>query len=139
MKTCRGYITSTPFAGERVPQHIQNIVIRDYSKKNKINLLMSNTEYCMKDCQLILNQTIKELDIVDGIIFYSLFQLPVKDTERYYIYESVISNKKILYFAVESIAAKSKDDFSLIEDIWNIKATLPSCYVPEASFNLGEK
>jgi len=135
MKTCRGYITSTPFAGERVPQHIQNIVIRDYSKKNKINLLMSNTEYCMKDCQLILNQTIKELDLVDGIIFYSLFQLPVKETERYYIYESVISNKKLLYFAVENIAATSKNDFSLIEDIWNIKTALPSCFIPESLNN----
>jgi sporadic carbohydrate cluster protein (TIGR04323 family) len=135
MKTCRGYITSTPFAGERVPQHIQNIIIRDYSKKNKINLLMSNTEYCMKDCQLILNQTIKELDLVDGIIFYSLFQLPVKDTERSYIYESVISNKKMLYFAVENIAATSKNDFFLIEDIWNIKTALPSCFIPESLTN----
>ena len=134
MKTCRGYITSTPFAGERVPQHIQNIVIRDYSKKNGIKLLMSNTEYCMKECQLILNQTIKELDLVDGIIFYSLFQLPVKDAERSYIYEKVNSNKKILYFAVENIAAKSKSDFSLVEDIWNIKTVLPSCFVPE-TFN----
>jgi len=138
MKTCRGYITSTPFAGERVPQHIQNIIIRDYSKKNKINLLMSNTEYCMKDCQLILNQTIKELDLVDGIIFYSLFQLPVKDTERSYIYESVISNKKMLYFAVENIAATSKNDFSLIEDIWNIKKTLANCFNPKSINELGE-
>jgi sporadic carbohydrate cluster protein (TIGR04323 family) len=89
----------------------------------------------MKDCQLILNQTIKELDLVDGVIFYSLFQLPVKDTERYYIYESVISNKKMLYFAVENIEAKSKNDFSLIEDIWNIKTALPSCFIPESLTN----
>jgi len=135
MKTCRGYITSTSFAGERVPQHIQNIVIRDYSKKNKINLLMSNTEYCMKDCQLILNQTIKELDLIDGIIFYSLFQLPVKDTERSYIFDSIISNKKMLYFAVENISATSKNDFSLVEDIWNIKTALSSCFIPESLNN----
>lgn len=32
----KGYIFSRPFLGERVPQHIQNIVIRDYCIKNNI-------------------------------------------------------------------------------------------------------
>jgi sporadic carbohydrate cluster protein (TIGR04323 family) len=138
MKTCRGYITSTPFAGERVPQHIQNIVIRDYSIKNNINLLMSNTEYCMKDSQLILNQSIKELNILDGIILYSLFQLPKSDAERSSIYSKVITTNKILYFAVESISAKSEHDFSLIEDIWKIKKTLANCFNPKSINELGE-
>jgi len=138
MKTCRGYITSSAFMGERVPQHIQNIVIRDYSKKNNINFLMSNTEYCMKDSQLILNQSIKELNILDGIILYSLFQLPISDAERSSIYSKVITTNKILYFAVENISAKTEDDFSLIEDIWNIKKTLANCFNPKSINELGE-
>ena len=29
----KGYIFSRPFFGERAPQHIQNIILRDYCKK----------------------------------------------------------------------------------------------------------
>ena len=35
MKKFRGYIFSRAFQGERVPQHVQNIVIRDFCKKKK--------------------------------------------------------------------------------------------------------
>ena len=33
MKKVRGYIFSRPFMGERAPQHVQNIIIRDFCKK----------------------------------------------------------------------------------------------------------
>ena len=46
-KGYRGYVTSRPFMGERAPQHIQNIVIRDYCKKNNLLFLLSATEYVM--------------------------------------------------------------------------------------------
>ena len=29
----RGYIASRPVAGARVPQHVQNLVIRDYARR----------------------------------------------------------------------------------------------------------
>ena len=32
----RGYIFSRNFMGERVPQHIQNIIVKDYCDKNDI-------------------------------------------------------------------------------------------------------
>ena len=32
-KKLKGYIFSRPFMGEQVPQHVQNIVLRDYCKK----------------------------------------------------------------------------------------------------------
>ena len=35
-KKVRGYIFSRSFMGERVPQHVQNIVIRDYCEKNNL-------------------------------------------------------------------------------------------------------
>ena len=33
-KKLRGYIFSRSFMGERAPQHVQNIIIRDYCKRN---------------------------------------------------------------------------------------------------------
>ena len=37
-KGFRGYIFSRPFMEERVPQHVQNIVIRDYCSKKKYSI-----------------------------------------------------------------------------------------------------
>ena len=44
--------------GERVPQHVQNIVIKDFCQKNNFNFLLSATEYSMKDSFYILNQLV---------------------------------------------------------------------------------
>ena len=35
--------------GERVPQHVQNIVIKDFCQKNNLHFLLSSTEYAMKN------------------------------------------------------------------------------------------
>jgi len=78
----KGYIFSRPFLGERVPQHIQNIVIRDYCAKNNITFLMSATEYAVEGSLYILSELINNLKNYDGIIFYSLFQLPIKKKEK---------------------------------------------------------
>ena len=49
MKRARGYIFSRSFMGERAPQHVQNIVIRDFCKKKSLSYLLSATEYRMKN------------------------------------------------------------------------------------------
>ena len=81
MKKFRGYIFSRPFFNERVPQHIQNNILREYSRENKINYLLSATEYVMEDSYLMLRKVLNEIKNVDGILFYSLFQLPKSKTE----------------------------------------------------------
>ena len=67
-KGFRGYIFSRPFMEERVPQHVQNIVIRDYCSKKGIHYLLSATEYAMENSALILRQLINDLPIIDGIV-----------------------------------------------------------------------
>ena len=54
IKKVRGYIFSRPFMGERAPQHVQNIIIRDYCEKNNLFYLLSTTEYTKKNCHLII-------------------------------------------------------------------------------------
>ena len=75
MLNIRGYIFSRSFFGERVPQHIQNIVIRDFCKKNKLNYNLSLVEYAMKDSYVMFNQIVNQINKFDGIVLYSLFQL----------------------------------------------------------------
>jgi len=120
-KNLRGYIFSRPFMTERAPQHVQNIVIRDYCQQNNFNYLLSATEYIMEECFLILNQVLNELSEIDGIVAYSLFQLPSDYSKRKIIYSKIITQEKSLHFAVEGLHISSEIDIEKIETIWNLK------------------
>ena len=126
-KRLRGYIFSRPFMEERVPQHVQNIVIRDYCSKKNIQYLLSSTEYAMENCALMLRQLVKDLPSIDGIVAYSIFQMPEDDDERQSIFNSVLSFKKEIHFAVEGLSLYDNSTFSHIENIWQVKKTLPNC------------
>ena len=43
----KGYVASQPFQGHRVPQHVQNLVIRDYCATRNLTYLLSGTEYAI--------------------------------------------------------------------------------------------
>ena len=94
MKKLRGYIFSRPFLGERVPQHIQNLVLREYCSRKKLQFLLSFVEYRFENSSLMLEKVLNELNRIDGIIFYSLFQMPQDDKERKVIYKKILSKKK---------------------------------------------
>jgi sporadic carbohydrate cluster protein (TIGR04323 family) len=120
----RGYIFSRPFMGERVPQHVQNLVIRDYCEQNQLNYLLSATEYAMEGCHLIFEHVLSELDEISGIVAYSLFQLPEEKAQREKIYQKIIEKQKVLYFAVEGLRISKKQDFEKIEALWMIQLAM---------------
>ena len=127
MSGVRGYIFSRPFMGERVPQHVQNLVIRDYCKKQDLQYLLSATEYAMANSHLILQQVLDELPKLDGIVFYSLFLLPEDTAERDRVIQIILKKEKTIYFAVEGLRMSNKTEQERIETIWQIKKTLPHC------------
>lgn len=127
MNSVRGYIFSRPFMGERVPQHVQNLVIRDYCERNRLQFLLSATEYVMPNCHLILQQVMGELTEISGLVAYSLFQLPEESSQRQVIYKQILSQEKVLYFAVEGLRASTKQACERIETLWRIRLTLPQC------------
>tara|TARA_A100001011_G_scaffold363304_1_gene413106 strand:+ start:235 stop:1296 length:1062 start_codon:yes stop_codon:yes gene_type:complete len=133
----KGYIFSRPFLGERVPQHIQNTVIREYCKKNNFTFLLSATEYAFEGSLYILSELINKLENYEGIIFYSLFQLPIKKYERHQVYRSIIKNKKQLHFVVENLSARNKNDFINIEKIFLLKSQ--SLKIQNTLFKLGKQ
>ena len=127
MSRFRGYIFSRPFMGERVPQHVQNLVIRDYCKKQGIQYLLSATEYALADSYLILQQVLDDLSQLDGIVFYSLFLLPEQKLERDRVTHIILDNNKIIHFAVEGLRMSNKTELERIEAIWQVKNVLPNC------------
>ncbi len=94
MKNVRGYNFSRSFMGERVPQHVQNIVIKDFCTKNNLNFLLSATEYSMKNSSYILSELITDLDNLHGIVAYSVFQLPEENKKRKEYLKKILNKKK---------------------------------------------
>ena len=127
MKKIRGYMSSRPFMGERVPQHIQNQVIRNYCIQNKFQYLLSVVEYSIINSSLMLNQLFNETKNIDGIGFYSLFQLPESDEKRQKFLKKIIDKKKFVFFAVENMIVSSKAGIERAENIWLIKKILSKC------------
>lgn len=123
----RGYVFSRPFMGERVPQAVQNLVIRDYCSKKNFEFLLSSTEYAMPACHLILEQSIETISEVDGIAMYSIFQLPEENDYRREICQRVLKLNKQIHFACEGISIVDEKNFENVETLWRIKKMLPSC------------
>tara|TARA_B110000305_G_C19073341_1_gene462712 strand:+ start:258 stop:668 length:411 start_codon:yes stop_codon:yes gene_type:complete len=127
MLKVRGYVFSRVFMGERVPQSIQNLAIRQYCNNNNLDFNLHAVEYSMKDSYFVLESCIDELKNFDGIVFYSLFQLPFKNELRFFYCDKVISLKKKLYFALENLEISNKKSFNDIDIMWKIKKTIPHC------------
>ena len=127
MKKIKGYIFSRPFLDERVPQNVQNLVIREFCKKENLFYNLSASEYAMINCYKILNQLIHELKNLDGIVAYSVFQLPEENNKRNKILKEILKKKKFFYFALENLKVSKLSDMQKIENIWLIKKTLPYC------------
>ena len=119
-----GYVFSRPFMGERVPQGVQNLFLRDYCKKNNYNFYLSSVEYCMDNSFIHLNNLLLNLKNYDGILAYSLFQMPTDPDVRKKFMLKVIKSKKSFHFAIENIVVRDTTSLQKIDDIWAIKQSI---------------
>lgn len=113
----RGYIGARPLNGSRTPQHVQNIVIRDYARRKNLQYLLSAAEHTMSGSYMILEDILDELPRLRGIICYSIFMLPPDRDRRLEIYRRVLREGCDLHAAVEEIALTSENDIRAVEDI----------------------
>lgn len=120
----RGYISSRPVLDNRVPQHVQEIVIRDYCAGNNMHFLSSATEYAMRNCHIMLEQVLNEASKNHGVVLYSLFQLPQNSATRQRIYNTVLEKQLEMHTAVEGLTIKDEDSVQRVEDIWLVHQTL---------------
>jgi len=117
----RGYIGSRSYFGDRTPQHVQNLVVRDFCQRNGLLFLISATEYIMDGCYVMLEEVMTELPKIDGIVLYSIFMLPTDAGHRQDIYRRVLSAEVDISGAVENLRIQSEADIQTVEDIWAIK------------------
>jgi len=119
-KSFRGYVSSRPINGNTIPQSLQNLKIRDYAIVKNIEFKLSITEYRMKNTYYALNSLKTELGKIDGVIFFSIYQLPEQKETRKKIVNYFIKKKKNLFFALEDIEVKNLTEVEEIELIYFI-------------------
>lgn len=122
----RGYIASRPVRGASTPQHVQNLVIRDYAARNGLDFKLSATEYAMDGCYLMLEAVLGDLANLDGILLYSVFMLPQDRERRHAVYRSVLDSKKTLHGALENLQLSDDRDVERLEDIFLVAQFAPS-------------
>ena len=117
----RGYIFSRKVDGNFIPQRVQNLVIKDYADRNNLFFKLSATEYKMDNSFLMLENVLKEIKKIEGMIFYSIFMLPKKNEKRENILKLFINNRKKLFFALEEFKLSNEKDLKKINAIFKIK------------------
>ena len=120
----KGYVSSRPFLDEFLPQQIQNLVIRDFCLKYKNNYLLSAVEYAMNNTYSILEETIENIKFYDGIVCYTLFQLPLNAELRQDMLNRVLKNNKVIHFALEKIRVENYTDILIIESIYQSRISI---------------
>lgn len=117
----RGYIGSRPIRGETTPQHVQNLVIRDYAARMKLHFKLSATEYAMPHCYMMLESVLEELPSLEGIICFSFYMLPQKAERRMNFYSAIINSGSTLHTALEGLVLRSQGDILLLEDLFRVQ------------------
>jgi sporadic carbohydrate cluster protein (TIGR04323 family) len=116
-KGYRGYICARQGGGRSVPQHVQQMVIRDYCTRNNMHFLLSVVEYQMPGCTMILDAVLdEELNHVEGIVMYSQFLLPSRKEDRMRLYQKVLEKGCTLHMAAEGIKVAANEDIQRLED-----------------------
>ena len=116
-KGYRGYVFSRAVDSHRVPQHIQNLVIRDYAARRRLHYLLSATEYAMPGCYMVLEQVLADLPAVDGVILYTMFMLPAVPEQRDAVYRRLLTAGCSLHAAVEGFVLQSETDVERWENV----------------------
>ena len=119
-----GYIASRPVGDTRAPQHIQNMVIREYCRSKGLAFKLSATEYATPHCYMMLEKLVADLPAHDGIVAYSMFMLPRRAERRRALYDVIISNGCSMLAAVEDIRLETSDDVDRWEDILKVAYAL---------------
>ena len=117
----RGYIGSRRYFGDRAPQHVQNLVVRDFCARNGHTYLLSATEYAMAGCFMVLEDLVEEAPTLEGIVLYSIFMLPQDRERRTHYLERFLSVGVTLHGAVENFDLTDKTGLWDLETLWRLR------------------
>ncbi len=113
--------------GENCHQSTQNLVLRDYCQRKNYKYLLSGTEYSINNSYLMLQQLVDEIPVINGIVAYSLFQMPENQEKRLQIINKILDRNGELHFALENLKISNNSEIDRVENIWLVRQTMPNC------------
>ncbi len=126
MKNIKGYISSNYIKNNLISQKVQNLVIRKYCEDKNLIYNLSNAEYIHDESFIGLNEIIESIDNYNGIVAYSMHQLPKDRKLRLKLLNKVLIKKKFISFATEDIAVKDKKTLNYLELLINLNNYIES-------------
>lgn len=126
-KKVKGYISAREINGITVPQRVQNLIIRDYCKNQNYIYLLSSVEHKMNNTFHVLNEILKNISNVNGIVMYSIFQLPYDEKKRIAIFNKFFKKSKFISFALENIIIRKKKDLGQLNTLIKLNFLLKNC------------
>ena len=113
--------------GQRVPQSVQNLVIRDYCQRKGLQYLLSSVEYAEHQSYRMLSSIIEDSENLSGIVAYSVFQMPISMSRRLRVFQELISRGKEIHFALEGLAISEGRDIDRVNDLWGVRKVIDKC------------
>jgi sporadic carbohydrate cluster protein (TIGR04323 family) len=123
----RGYTTHREFGGNRIPVPIQNLMIRDYVGRHRLQFKLGVDEFNFHGCYLRLMSLLEELPYLEGIIMCSLFVLPPEIETRLMVYDKILSHDVTLHLIMENMVIDGFESVNKAEEIIQVTKTLASC------------
>ena len=129
MKNFKGYISSRRLIdGRYIPQKIQNLTIRITCERYNYKFVLSSTEYIFDNSFKMLENLINNyISNIDGIAFYSIFQLPLEKKLRDKYIIKILNKKKKIIFSNEKVIVNSIDEVDIVDQYINISRTILKC------------
>jgi sporadic carbohydrate cluster protein (TIGR04323 family) len=123
-KGFRGYIGSREYNNYNSPHHVQNLVIRDYCQRNSLVYLLSVTEYSMPGSYVMLEEILRELSDLNGIVLHSIFMLPEDKNHRERLCKDILDKNNIIHGALENLCIDDMEALQKVEDIIEINTLM---------------
>jgi sporadic carbohydrate cluster protein (TIGR04323 family) len=127
----RGYIASRPVRGILWPQHVQNLVVRDYCQRHGLHYLLSATEYAMPACYMNLEAVLDEAPRLAGVALFSIYMLPERRERRRAVVDRLFEAGADLHGALEGVAVRDRDDAARLEDLFQVEDLAAAAPVDE--------
>ena len=126
-KGFRGYCTHNSFGEYRIPVSAQNILYRDYAKKNELYFKLSVNELFFQECFLHLFTLLDELEGLEGVLMCSIFMLPEDSKLRQKVYDRFLSEDCELHFVLENFILKNINNVEELEQVFQIRKMIGNC------------
>jgi len=115
------YVNNSSTYTKYIPQHLQRLLIKNFSEKYKYKLQNEFLEYNnMSHLPVLLSLISKKKQ--KNIIIFSIHSLSVNRKIVKKIFQLALKNKKNFFFANEELSTLNKKEFKLIKKITSHKS-----------------